>query len=309
MRIAERCAHTNPMSLERTAIIFLAAALSHVAYSAAPSFERYQTVIDRKPFGPEPVDFDPEAVPGSAASSSAVAGGVTEEQRTAEEQQLAASVRVSMINVTPAGAVAVGFTDNSVNPAENHYLAVGRSQNGWTVKGADPGTESVTLEKDGIEVTIKLGETVGGNAKKGEKSRKTARPMTLSSRGGTPAYSPPPADVSPAQTESAGSRLGGLARLRQRRAEMRAKAQAEAAKKAEADAVAAAEREERAAREAEEKRQRAEREARDAEERAQQREALRQIQEQLKKEREEREAAARHTAEGQEDHGEANNVE
>lgn len=282
--------------------------LSLAAYSAAQPFERYQTVLDRMPFGPEPVNFDPEAAPGSAAA--AAAGEATEAQRTAEEQQMAASVRVSMINVTPSGAVAVGFTDNSANPAENYYLVVGRSQNGWTVKSADPGTESVTLEKGGIEVTVKLGETVGGgNAKDGARAQKDASPMILRSRGGPPAHSPRAMVNQPDAAVPGVPRLGGLERLRRHRAEMRAKAQEEAAKKAEADAVAAAEREERAAREAEEKRQRAEREARDAEERAQQREELRQIQEQLRKEREAREAAARRLAEGREEHGEANNVE
>jgi flagellar biosynthesis GTPase FlhF len=205
-----------------------------------------------------------------------------------------------MINVTPSGAVAVGFTDTSANPAENYYLIVGRSQNGWTVKNADPSTETVELEKGGVEVKVKLGETVGGGNAKGAKGRNAARPMTLQSRGGPPAHDPQSAGAAPAAAPG-GARLGGLARLRQRRAEMRAKAQEEAAKKAEADAVAAAEREERAEREAEEKRQRAEREARDAEERAQQREALRQIQEQLRKEREAREAAEQQSEQAQEE--------
>jgi hypothetical protein len=285
----------------KTAIFSLIAMFSFAAGSAQP-FERYQTIIDRKPFGPEPVNFDPEAAPGSEAAARAAADAeMTEEQRTVEEQQLAASVRVSMINVTPSGAVAVGFTDTSANPAENYYLIVGRSQNGWTVKSVDPATETVELEKGGVAVKVKLGETSGGGNAKGAKALKAARPKTLQSRGGIPAHSPQPAEAAPASAEPASARLGGLARLRQRRAEMCAKAQEEAARKAEADAVAAAEREERAEREAEEKRQRAEREARDAEERAQQREALRQIQEQLRKEREAREAAERQTETVQEE--------
>lgn len=288
------------MTTKIKAILFPVAVLvSLAAYSVQP-FDRYQTVIDRKPFGPEPVNFDPEAAPGSAAAAAAAeSGAMTEEQRTAEEQQLAASVRVSMINVTPSGAVAVGFTDTSANPAENYYLIVGRSQNGWTVKNADPSTETVELEKGGVEIKVKLGETVGGGNAKAAKGRRPARPMTLQSRGGPPAHDPQSAGAAPAAP--GGVRLGGLARLRQRRAEMRAKAQEEEAKKAEADAVAAAEREERAEREAEERRQRAERDARDAEERAQQREALRQIQEQLRKEREAREAAEQQTEQAQEE--------
>lgn len=286
---------------KKTAILLAAAMLSYVAFAAPQPFGRYQTVIDRKPFGPEPVNFNPEAAPGSAASGAGT-GEMTEEQRTAEEQQLAASVRVSMINVTPAGAVAVGFTDSSANPAENYYLIVGRSQNGWTVKSADPAAESVTLAKGGVEVTVKLGETVGGKAK-GAGGHRAARPMALQSKGGAPAYSPQASGETSGAADGAAGKLGGLARLRKRRAELLAKAQAEAAKKAEADAVAAAER-------AEEARQRAEREAREAEEREQQREALRQIQEQLRKEREEREAAAaRQSADGQEEQSEANVAE
>ena len=142
-------------------MILAVAALA--AFADAQPFERYQTIVDRKPFGPEPVNFDPEAAPGSASAGVAGNGEMTPEQRSAEAQQLAASVRVSALNVTPSGAVKVGFTDTSSKPSENYYLEGGASQSGWSVKEADPATESVTLVKDGIEVTMKLGETAGGN--------------------------------------------------------------------------------------------------------------------------------------------------
>lgn len=272
-----------------------------VALTAAQPFERYRTIIDRKPFGPEPVNFNPEAAPGSVDANSP-AGEMTEEQRTVEEQQLAATVRVSMINITPAGAVAVGFTDTSASPPENHYIVVGRTQNGWTVKNADPSTESVTLEKGGVEVTVKLGETSGGGKSKIAKGASANRPMTLQSDSSTPG----------AQASAAAlpmRRLGALARLRQQRAERQAKELAAAEKKKEAEIAAAEERAEREAQEAEEKRLREEREAREAEERAQQREALRQIQEQLRKEREARETGQRQEMQNQEAQGEANNIE
>lgn len=263
-----------------------------VAFAEGQPFSRYQTIIDRKPFGPEPVNFDPEALPGSAAAS--VAGGeMTPEQRTAEERQLAAKVRVSILNVTPAGVVKVGFTDSSVTPNENYYLKVGASQNGWTVKDADPKTESVTLEKDGVEVTLKLGEASGGRDAKGGQSKRrhipAAMPLSASNRDAAPAAS------------GRGRSLGGLARLRQQRMEKKAEEQAEAERKREAAAVAEAARKEREAAEAAEK-QRME------EERQQQREALRQIQEQLRKAREEREAAAANSA-NEEEQGETDNAE
>ena len=267
------------------------AAAAAAAFADGQPFDRYQTIIDRKPFGPEPVNFDPEAAPGSAAAAGgAAAEEMTAEQRTVEEQQLAASVRVSILNVRPSGSVAVGFTDSSVNPAENYYLTVGSSQNGWTVKSANPAAESVTLEKDGIEVTVKLGETAGGgNGGRAAAQRRLPQRGILAGRQ----------NASEAAAPAAPRALGGLARLRQQRMEMAAREQEDAARKREADAAAKAEREAREAREAEEK-QRA------AEERAQQREALLQIQEQLKKAREEREAARREQ-EGQQ--SEANDVE
>ena len=262
-----------------------------VAIAEGPPFKRYQTIIDRKPFGPEPVGFDPESAPGSAASGGEIAEGeMTPEQRSAEEQQLAASVRVSILNVTPAGDVKVGFTDSSAKPPENYYLKVGASQNGWTVKAADPAAESVTLEKGGVEVTVKLGETTGGN-KGGAKGGMPGRGLMRGGRFGR-------ADdgAAPRGEGALHQRMGGIARLRQQRMEEEARAREAAEKKREADAAAKAEREEREAREAEEK-QRA------AEERAQQREALLQIQEQLKKQREEN-AAKR---EKQEQQGEEDN--
>lgn len=274
--------------------------LASAAFAEAQPFNRYQTIIDRKPFGPEPVNFDPDVTPGSAAANAAAAQGemMTAEQRTAEEQQLAASVRVSILNVTPAGVVKVGFTDTAANPPENYYLAVGSSKDGWTVKNADPDPqkESVTLEKDGVEVTVRLGETSGG--KGGGNGNRRVMPRGGGLLGGRMAASSASGGQALEHPEQKQHQLGGLAKLRQRRMELAAKEQEDAARKREADAIAKAERAEREAREAEE-RQRA------AEERAQQREALLQIQEQLKRQREEREAARR---EEQEEQGEANDT-
>ena len=256
-----------------------------VAFADGQPFARYQTIIDRKPFGPEPVNFDPEAVPGSASSVAAdETGELTPEQRSAEEQQLASSLRVSILNVSPSGAIKVGFTDSSENPAENYYLAVGSSQNGWTVKSADPAAESVTLEKGGVEVTMKLGESTGG--KGGGAKRPPQRPAhNAAGRHGA---------VQEA-AETPGHRIGGLAKLRQHRMAIAEKEREAAERQRAADAAALAEQAAREEREAAEK-QRA------AEERAQQREALLQIQEQLRKQREEREAASR----AQQEQGESN---
>ena len=180
------------------------------AFAEGQPFDRYQTIIDRKPFGPEPANFDPEAAPGSASADAAGTGEMTPEQRTAEEQNLASKVRVSILNVAPDGTVKVGFTDSSAKPAENYYLKVGGSQNGWTVKSADPATESVTLEKGGVAVTMKLGEGTGG---KGETKNAPKRGLLRHGLLGG----------SVAAKGSEAPAMGGLARLRQQRMEMEAK--------------------------------------------------------------------------------------
>ena len=61
-------------------MILAVAALA--AFADAQPFERYQTIVDRKPFGPEPVNFDPEAAPGSASAGVAGNGEMTPEQRS-----------------------------------------------------------------------------------------------------------------------------------------------------------------------------------------------------------------------------------
>jgi hypothetical protein len=249
-------------------------AVACVALADGQPFERYKTIIDRMPFGPEPAGFDPDAAPGSESTAAAAGDGeMTPEQRSAEEQQLASNVRVSILNVTPAGVVKVGFTDSSAKPPENYYLKVGASQNGWTVKAADPAAESVTLEKGGVEVTVKLGESSGGGGKgngKGSNGGKSAgRPQMPQRRGGHPMMGG-----------------GGLAKLRMQRMQEEKMRLEDEERKRKAEAEEKAKEEEREAKAAAEKQAQ-------AEEREQQREAIRQlseqISEQMRKQREERE--------------------
>lgn len=115
-----------------------------------PPFDRYQPILDRMPFG---------AAPAAAAQTPVdQAAAATEAEVKAEQQALAKQISMSAVNVTPKGQTAIGFTDRSVNPPANYYLRVGESANGWTVKHADFDDELATLEKDGVEITLKLGE-------------------------------------------------------------------------------------------------------------------------------------------------------
>ena len=116
-----------------------------------PPFEHYQPILDRMPFGAMPA-VAPPVSPEQAAAA------VTEAEAAAEQQALAKQVTVSAVNITPKGHTTVGFTDRSVNPPSNYYLRVGESADGWTVKDADFDDEIATLEKDGVAITLKLGE-------------------------------------------------------------------------------------------------------------------------------------------------------
>ena len=225
-------------------------------------FERYQSIVDRQMFGPLPPGFDPTKMPSEVQKSSA-----SEKELTQEQEKLQSSIHFSAINVTPEGATAVGFTDNSDPKTPVHYyLKVGEKRNGWEVKEADPVAATMTIAKDEIEVSLSLG---GNSAKDGGTSKAggAARPSRPGGLGGG----------------LRSSLLGGgnslLAKRKQRR-------QAEAAEKAEADAAAA---EKEAERQAQAEADKAQREA----ERAEQRQQLMAIQEELRKVREAKAAAER----------------
>ena len=221
----------------------------------------YATILDRMPFGPLPPNFNPDAPPGTAAAGGAAAGGEGAAEITEDEQQIVSSVRVSILNVTPAGAVAVGFTDSAAQPPVNYYMKVGEKRDVWEVKEADPAEQTVVLVKNGVEATLKVGEGVAGGDKK---AKGAARPMPSSPRGLMRAGGGP--DGRP--------HLSGMDRLRARR--MRSVE----------DMKAEEDRREAAAAEARKNAAQA------AAEREQQREALMQIQEELRRQREEREQRA-----------------
>ena len=254
--------------------------------STDAGFERYRTIIDRKPFGPEPANFDPDAPGlrgGAAGGGGAVDPAAQEAMKAQEEQKIIASVRVSALNVTPSGKIAVGFTDASKQPSGTYYLKVGETRDGWTVKAADARAMKVTLEKDGVEATLGLGEGSADGGKDGGKVKTVAgaavrppvgrlaragllRPVALS------ASAPPGASAAPG---------GSIASLRARRAQK--EAEAEARRKAAAEQAQAAAEQAQAERE----KAAAERE-KAAAEREQQLQQLQQIQEELRRTREER---------------------
>ena len=244
-------------------IVTLALTLLAVSvFAEKQPLSRYQSVIDRQMFGPLPPGFDPTKSPNEVQKSS----GKEERQLTQEQEKLQSAIHFSVINVTPDGVTAVGFTDNSDPKAPVHYyLKVGEKRNGWEVKEADAASAKMTIAKGDIEVSLSLG---GNSAKDGGTSKAGGAGPATALAGGLRRPGFP-----------GGGLLGGS--LRARRMQRQQEAQAAAAKQ----------QEEQAAREAERQAQaEADKQQREAE-RAEQRQQLLAIQEELKRVREAKMAA------------------
>ena len=248
------------MATKQTIIVILLAAAFSACAERQP-FERYKSIVDRQMFGELPPGFDPTKMPSEVARG----GGKQEKELTKEQEKLQSSIHFSMINVTPDGATAVGFTDNS-NPKVpvHYYLKVGESRDGWKVEAADAKAATMTIVKGDVEVSL----TLGGNSAKGGGQTQP--------RGGTAGQPSGQASGSAASgTGSALNTLRGRRAMRERKAE--AAQAAELRKLREEQAVKDEEREAKAAEE------RAQREA----EREENRKQLQAIQEELRKAREE----------------------
>ena len=301
---AETNAVEDAEAAETNAVENAEATETSAADTAADArFARYQTILERLPFGPLPQNFDPDAPATRGAGGGAAGGGAldpaaAEAARSKEEQKLIASVRVSALNVTPSGKIAVGFTDSSKQPAANYYLRVGETRDGWTVKSADAHEMKVTLEKDGIEATLALGE--GSADGKGKVGAKRGAPVPPNAGTHGAENAPVPLLLGAAKPPTPPG-AGGIAALRAKRAQAAAE---ERQRKATAAANAEAERQEKAKRAAEEAAKQAAREAEHAAEREQLREQLKAVQEGLRREREEREQAQKAANENAEGGGE-----
>ena len=112
-----------------------------------PPFETYRPIIDRMPFGKGP--------PVVVAPEVPVQVGPTPEQILLER-----SINMQAILRTPDGRTAVGFSDRSVNPAKNVYLAVGEEKDGFLLVEADYRTEIATIKKGETSITIQLGKGI-----------------------------------------------------------------------------------------------------------------------------------------------------
>ncbi len=105
-------------------------------------------------FGVPPAGFDPTKPPSEVSRS----GSKAEQELTKEQEKLKSSIAFSVINVTPEGETAVGFTDKSDPKVPHHYyLRVGEERDGWTVKEADAAAKTMTIVRGELEVSLTLG--------------------------------------------------------------------------------------------------------------------------------------------------------
>lgn len=116
-----------------------------------PPFSTYQPILDRMPFGPLPANFNPNAAEDAAAVR-------TEAEVKMEQAKLAKQVKLSCVNISPDGETMVGFSVLDGKTQSPFYLEVGDSRDGWTVVDADYDREWAKIEKDNVEITLKLGK-------------------------------------------------------------------------------------------------------------------------------------------------------
>ncbi len=119
-------------------------------------FSRYAVILERRPFGEAP-DPEPEPPPRPTGPS------------YADELRLVAMTKRQ-------GDIRVGLVDGNVSPARSYFLFVGDEEDGLRVVAADYDAETVMVERDGDQRTIRMG---GGSA---SQDRSTAGPGMIAGR-------------------------------------------------------------------------------------------------------------------------------
>ncbi len=151
------------------------ALLAFAALAEKQPIERYQSVIDRQMFGALPRGFDASKLPSEVAKTS-------DKELTKEQEALKSAIHFSVINVMSDGKVEVGFTDNSVQNAPKHYfIKEGESAGGWTVESVDPESATMVIVKDGVDLTLSLGDDSakgGGRVSTASATESMATPST-----------------------------------------------------------------------------------------------------------------------------------
>lgn len=112
-------------------------------HAARADFSRYQIILDRQPFGEAP-DAEPVAVAPRPAGPSYLD-----------------ALRLVAMTISQ-GDIRVGLVDGNTNPARTYFIFVGEQEAGLRILSADYEAESVEVEKDGEQRTLRMGG--GGGA-------------------------------------------------------------------------------------------------------------------------------------------------
>ena len=124
--------------------------------AAATSLSPEVSAFDKSPY-PVILEKMPFGVPPDLAALNAAATSMDEVKMKAEQDKLAATFSWTAINITPDGKTAIGFTDLSAKPPANYYMTVGESANDWTVVEADYASETATIQKGEVSISLKFG--------------------------------------------------------------------------------------------------------------------------------------------------------
>lgn len=178
----------QPASSNETVAVAAEAAVN--GESAATSLSPAGTPFDKSPY-PVILEKMPFGTPPDLTALNAAANSMDEAKMKVEQQKLAETFSWTAINITPDGKTAIGFTDLSAKPPANYYMTVGESANNWKVVEADYASETATIEKDGVRISLKFGNK---------------SPITPTTPGATPT-SPAPLGT-PALTTMAGHNHG-----------------------------------------------------------------------------------------------------
>lgn len=116
----------------------MALAISGIAAPAGISFERYQVILERKPFGSETAPA-PAGAPGSPAATAAAAVN---------------ALKMSAIIEDSAGKIVVGIFDPQQNAS--YMMKIGETENGIELLTADYSAERAQIRKDGFERWISM---------------------------------------------------------------------------------------------------------------------------------------------------------
>ncbi len=106
--------------------------------SADADFSRYQVILDRRPFG-EVAAAEAEPPPARPTGPS-----------------YADQLRLVAMTISQ-GDIRVGLVDGNVRPPRTYFLFVGDTEDGLRVLSADYEAETVLVEKDGDQRTLRMG--------------------------------------------------------------------------------------------------------------------------------------------------------